>query len=103
MATFDGTTRKAYLDGELAFEAETPGLIIYGDPLPSLVIGDRNVNRAASGELMNGLVDDVGVFNVALGDEDVMDIMNNGLQGVVAVEPSGKLATTWATVKGYRQ
>ena len=103
VATFDGTTRKAYLDGELKFEADTPGLITYGDPLPSLVIGDRNVNRAASGERMNGLVDDVGVFNVALGDADVKDIMNNGLQGVVAVEPSGKLATIWATVKDQRQ
>lgn len=103
VATFDGTSRKAYLDGELKFEAETPGTIIYGDPKPSLVIGDRNVNRAASGERMNGLVDDVAVFNVALSDSDVSDIMNNGLQGVVAVEPSGKLATTWATVKDQRQ
>ena len=103
VATFDGTSRKAYLDGELKFEAETPGTIIYGDPKPSLVIGDRNVNRAASGERMNGLVDDVAVFNVALSDSDVSDIMNNGLQGVVAVEPSGKLATTWATVKDLRQ
>ncbi len=103
VATFDGTTRKAYLDGELVFEAETPGMITYGDPPPSFVIGDRNVNRAASGELMNGFVDEVAVFNVALSDADVQQLMADGLQGVVAVEPTGKLATTWANVKSQHK
>ena len=99
VATFDGTTRKAYLDGELVFEADTPGMITYGDPPPSFVIGDRNVNRAASGELMNGFVDEIAVFNVALSDADIQQLMVDGLQGVVAVEPTGKLATSWANVK----
>ena len=103
VATFDGTTRKAYLDGELVFEAEMPGMITYGDPPPSFVIGDRNVNRAASGELMNGFVDEVAVFNVALSDADVMQLATDGLQGVVSVEPSGKLATTWANLKARRK
>jgi hypothetical protein len=48
---------------------------------------------------MNGLIDEVGIFNVALTEDDIKDIMNKGLEGVTAVSPSGKLTTTWADMK----
>jgi hypothetical protein len=42
----------------------------------------------------------VGIFNTVLSEDDIMNIMNNGLKGAtVAVEPAGKLATTWARLK----
>jgi hypothetical protein len=49
--------------------------------------------------LMNGLIDEVGIFNVALTEDDIKDIMNKGLEGVTAVSPSGKLTTTWGDIK----
>ena len=44
----------------------------------------------------------MGIFNVALTEEDVEDIMTEGLVeslGFIAVEASGKLATCWAELK----
>jgi len=54
------------------------------------------------GEVFNGIIDDVGIFNVALSENDIKDIYNKGLgmaTGIAAVESSGKLATTWAVIK----
>jgi len=54
------------------------------------------------GEVFNGIIDDVGIFNAALSTADIKSIMTKGLgaaTGLTAVESSGKLATTWATVK----
>ncbi|MBD3183291.1 hypothetical protein GF312_13425 [Candidatus Poribacteria bacterium] len=54
------------------------------------------------GEVFNGIIDDVGIFNVALSENDINDIYNRGLgmaTGIAPVEFSGKLATTWAGIK----
>jgi hypothetical protein len=54
------------------------------------------------GEVFNGIIDDVGIFNTALSAADIKTIATKGLgvaTGIAAVESSGKLATTWATVK----
>ncbi len=50
----------------------------------------------------NGLIDEVVLLNVAADEEDIQEIMNEGLErasGVIAVEFSGKLTTTWAGIK----
>ena len=41
--TFDGESRKAYLDGELAEEVKGAGEITYGRPVPTAVIGSASV------------------------------------------------------------
>ena len=41
-------------------------------------------------------IDDLGIYDHALTANEVADIMNNG---IVAVSPKGKLATTWASIK----
>ena len=54
------------------------------------------------GEVFNGIIDDVGIFNVALSEAEIKDIYNKGVgmaTGITAVEPSGKLAVTWAGIK----
>jgi len=56
----------------------------------------------SNGEIFNGTIDEVGVFNVVLTEDEINDIMNRGLgmaTGITAVEPSGKLETTWADIK----
>jgi hypothetical protein len=54
------------------------------------------------GEFFNGIIDDVGIFSAVLTVDDIKSLMTKGLAssfGVTAVESSGKLATTWASLK----
>ena len=47
-----------------------------------------------------GIIDDVGVFKVGLEEDDVLDIMQDGLSMfVTAVEPGSKLCTVWGALK----
>ena len=51
---------------------------------------------------MQGFIDEVGLFNIALSEDDIKSIMNQGLGralGITAVSSAGKLATTWADLK----
>lgn len=53
---------------------------------------------------LNGAADDVGFFNVALTTDDMKTLMSKGLAGALlggatAVDPTDKVATTWASVK----
>ena len=67
---------------------------------------DFNVNIGGcgiwdgDGNWFTGAMDEVGLFHAPLTDDDVADVMNNGLQVFgVAVEPAGKLAVTWSMLK----
>jgi hypothetical protein len=42
-----------------------------------------------------GIIDEVAVFRSALDENDVKQLMNN----ILAVQTSGKLATTWGEIK----
>ena len=56
----------------------------------------------APGHQIMGMIDEVAVFNVALTVDEIEEIMNEGLEkalGITAVFSSGKLATTWGSVK----
>jgi hypothetical protein len=56
----------------------------------------------AVSSLFNGFIDEVAFFNEALSQEDIVTIMNEGLEetiGTTAVSSTGKLATTWAEVR----
>ena len=49
-----------------------------------------------------GMVDEVGVFNTALAQEDVENIMTNGLgraTGLTPVSPIDQLTTTWGEIR----
>jgi hypothetical protein len=51
---------------------------------------------------LEGLIDEVAIFNVALTDRDIQNIADKGLEEAISptgVNISGKLTTTWATVK----
>ena len=102
--TFDGQFRRAYLDGKLLEEVEEEGEITYGDPPPTAVIGSASI--VVPREYFQGGVDEVAIFNVALSEDEISEIMTEGLGALgfsTAVDPSGKLATTWATVKAQHQ
>ena len=67
---------------------------------------DFNVNIGGcgvwdpTGNWFTGSMDEVGLFHAPLSDDDINDLMNNGLTALgVAVEPAGKIAVTWGMLK----
>ena len=68
--------------------------------LSGFAIGRRGVNAAS--QYFSGNIDELGVFSVALTENDINSIMVDGLEkatGIAAVYSVGKLATTWSQIK----
>ncbi len=91
---------RVYVDGQLAQGGEvvTGKGDVPGEP-NQIWVGGSPENY----QWINGTVDDVAFFNVALSVEDINNIMNNGILeaiGLTAVDPSASLSTTWGGVKG---
>jgi hypothetical protein len=93
--TWDGETARVYIDGELEAEQAFAGQLTESD-VP-VEMGRRSVQ----GLTINGIVDDVAIFNASLTEAQVKEIMENGPAAVVnaAVDTAGKLTTTWANIK----
>ena len=51
--------------------------------------------------LNNGAIDEVAIFNVLLEEDDILNIMEEGLESFVdkPVSPSGRLTSTWGSIK----
>jgi hypothetical protein len=80
-----------YLDGENEQSADIPEIKSVTSAIPVTIGGG-----------VTGVVDEVGIFNVALNADEVLDIMNKGLSeilGGAAVSPFDRLATTWGKIK----
>ncbi len=96
-AMYDKEMLKLYVDG--VSDGQQPRNTIPDNNEASLTIG---AVFDSGGSPLKGALDDVGLFNVALEEGDVVDIMERGLKeavGGTAVAPSGKLATLWGTIK----
>jgi hypothetical protein len=48
---------------------------------------------------MIGSVDEVAIFDRALSEAEINELMNNGVKAGLAVNASGKLAATWGTIR----
>ncbi len=97
-ASYDGAALGIYVDGKKEKEQNFAKPDTNAAPV---TIGDRMDNS----QPLLGIVDDIGLFSVALGEDDLKTIMENGLgnaTGVAAVEPTSKLTTTWAGIKAAR-
>ena len=46
-----------------------------------------------------GKIDEVAIFNVALDDADIKNVMTKGFGTILAVSPKGKLAAVWGEIK----
>jgi len=63
---------------------------------------DINVGARLTGHhFLYGLMDELAIFSVAIDEEQVNAIMDDGLHATVSVDPQGKLATSWARIKKY--
>jgi hypothetical protein len=92
--TLEGSNLKLYVNGEEDANGTSAGYA--GGNSKSFVIG-----RASwyEGSFFTGIIDDAGLFNKALTKDDVKSVMIKGLLGKEDVFSTGKLATTWASIK----
>ena len=90
--TYDGSTQAFYVDGD--FKGENTACAGKIDiTTTELQIGTGNVG------FYTGSIDEVAVFNVVLGEDDINIIITKGLKAIAAVLPGGKLTTTWGSIK----
>ena len=94
----DADTGKAsiWIDGEMEAETDFNENEGYGTGEGVFHIA-RHYDRYTE-----GIIDDVAIFNVALEEEDMNNIMDNGVETAAAVEPVNKLTTTWGRLKNSK-
>ena len=101
-ATYDSNAKNehlvVYVNGERAGVSTRPGdIAVTGNPV--------EIGRWGGGSYFVGIIDEAAIFNVVLSEDDLKAIADNGLAkalGGLAVTPTNKLATTWATLKANR-
>ena len=90
---------RIYVNGELKAEAEAGATESIFDNEVSLLIGtdfELGGNHNGQPREFTGIIDEVTIFNRALSDDEVKQVMN-GL--VMSVDPRSKLAATWGVIK----
>lgn len=95
--TFDSATGEWYLyiDGNLESELDLNADALAEDFGP-IFIGNDSVEAGRFGA---GAVDEIAIFDVALSEEDIQTIFNDGFEMVLAVEPGNSVISTWGAVK----
>jgi hypothetical protein len=95
--TYDGAMKVIYVDGEVDIDQPTTG--VFGVAGIDLLIGGTPTGERPS----TGLIDEVGMFNVPLAQEEIQQMMNDGLGSIVGVPPSvnptAKVTTAWEESK----
>ena len=93
----DASSGKAsiWVDGKMEAEVDFNKKDGYGTSEGVFHIG-RHYDRYTA-----GIIDDVALFNVALEEEDMDSLMDNGVETAAAVDPVNKLATTWGRIKNH--
>ena len=86
---------KIYVNGELDVKQASGAQAT--DTVTPVLIGARFANGTPS-VFFDGLLDEVALFNVALTDDQIKSVME-GLFLIGAVSASGKLASTWGSIK----
>jgi len=98
-------------DGESTVTIYEDGAVIgsanIGDPPPAgtaeLHIGGWQANAS---ELLDGFLDEVALFSVAIEEDDIIELMETGIQeslGLLPVRALGKTPVAWAAIKGARR
>jgi hypothetical protein len=93
VGTWDGGVLKSYIDGSLDAEMSCAGTILTNDE--PLFIGARGGKE----RFLLGVLDEIKIYNYALSEAEIVKDMENP---ITAVEPNGKLATTWSIIKGQK-
>ena len=91
--TYDGKSGegKIYIDGVIDSEGKISGNIVPNNDVLWLGRG--------AGPFLEGRMDEVRISNIARSEEEIQELMNKGIEGVLAVRPQDKLTTTWGKLK----
>ena len=91
--TYDGKSGegKIYIDGVIDGEGKISGNIVPNNDVLWLGRG--------AGPFLEGRMDEVRISNIARSEQEIQELMNKGIEGVLAVKPQDKLATTWGKLK----
>ena len=72
------------------------------EPIPQGIDNPLTIGMAEHTFYFPGLIDEVVVGHTPWVQQDVQRYFAGGIQGVLAVQPSGKLASTWGGLKSNR-
>ncbi len=92
-ATYSSPNFKLYVDGTL--DAETAPNAVPESNDSSLYIGGCDIGNY----WMSGTIDEVVLYDRALSEAEIAELIEDGMASVTPVEPAGKLATTWSQIK----
>lgn len=93
--TYDNEFVRFYIDGISVLEMAFSGA-------PDASVAPLTIGGGPGTSPAKGIIDEVGLFNEALTEDEINNIMTNGLEkalNMTAVSGSGKLTTTWARTK----
>ena len=97
VADADSGMISLWVDGKMDLEGTMNTTDGYGTGVGVFHVG-RHANRYTA-----GIIDDVGLYNIALSEDEMNDIMKNGIENAASVEPVNKLTTTWDKIKRETQ
>jgi hypothetical protein len=93
--TYDGAFLRVYVDG-VEENSNEIGAVAGGETPEAVAIASDGSGR----EFWKGPIDEVALFNVGLGPDEILDVMTRGLAQVIAsVSRAGKLAAAWGDLK----
>ena len=93
-ASYDGKKLHIYVDNV----HKTQQAFCAGDVNEApITIGER----MDSSQPIKGIIDDIGLFSVALTEKDMKPLMDEGFPVLLSVDPASKLTTSWGHIKTY--
>jgi hypothetical protein len=100
VATYDGKMAKLYVNGKLDAEVAASGKVdTAAADVTSFDIGWRSSTKSS---FFTGAIDEVFIADAAMSDADIATAMKGLAPPGTAVDPQGRLATRWATLKDVR-
>ncbi|MBD3183879.1 hypothetical protein GF312_16465 [Candidatus Poribacteria bacterium] len=92
--TYDGAEVKIYVNGELDASTPATGIVEASE-------GELRIGRGDPAGYFSGILDEIAIFNIALDQDEIKNIMNGGFIGLLPVESKDKICETWAKVKRF--
>jgi len=94
--TYDRSKLRVFVNGVLDREGARGGAISVN---ANHVLIAHSSESPGFNAFFKGIIDEAAIFNAALSDGDIKELMEKSLSGILAVSPSGKLSTSWAIIK----
>jgi len=90
---------RLYMNGEEIQSAAMDGTAVGVGPDVKVGVGNQSVSAGAGNmdRPFDGIMDDVAIWNRGLTADEITELMTS--DNLLAVEPDGKLTTTWGTLK----